>query len=211
MPARRYSDQDIARFAIQDYQSLDKYQQRLVRGYNRGLSRTQAVGHASQAKKETPIAKLSNTPKLEKGTGKVAPVSRTPQKPTIPKKERKGYGRHVQKVGKTRSVTRVNAATEKGTSSLQKRLEKAPDNAKLPVIYLANSKTGEEVRAVSKTQTVGGLKQAIDIYVSQGLSWDDAFYAVIADSYDVYEEGDNYETDQFPATVSNVVMYFEVA
>jgi hypothetical protein len=66
MPARRYSDQDIAGFAAKDYQSLDKYQQRLVRGYNRGLSRTQSVGHASQAKKETPIAKLPSPLNLRK-------------------------------------------------------------------------------------------------------------------------------------------------
>lgn len=210
MPARKYSDQDISRFATQDYQSLDSYQQRLVRGYNRGLTRGQSVGHASKAKKETPIAKLPNVPKLEKGTGKAAPVSRTPQKPTIPKQERRSYGRHIQKMGKTRNVYRVNAAIEKGTNSLQTRLNKSPDSSKLPVIYIANSRTGEEIRAVSKTQTVGDLKKAINTYINQGLSWNDAFYAAIYDSYDLYED-DSDLTDQFPATVTNVVLYFEAA
>ncbi len=207
MPARRYSDQDIARFAIQDYQSLDKYQQRLVRGYNRGLSRGQSVGHASKVKNETPIAKLPSTPKLEKGTGKVAPVPRTPQKPNIPKQERRSYGHHIKKVGKEKNVYRVNAATP---DSLRTRLEKASPDSKLPVIYIANKNTGEEVRAISKNQTVGGLKQAIDTYVNQGLSWEDAFYTAIYDSYDLYED-DSDTTDQFPASVTNVVMYFEAA
>ena len=132
----------------------------------------------------------------------------------LPVAQRRKISRpHVQNMYRKSDTAKKNpigkAINARSELSLSKQVSRLPDSSGI-LFHIVNTKTGEEIRAVSKTQTVGGLKQAIDMYVSQGLSWDEAFFAAIYDSYDLYED-DSDITDQFPAIVSNVVVYFEVA
>jgi hypothetical protein len=197
MPARKYTDAQIKQFAARDYTSLDKYQQRLVRGFNRGLSRTQAVGHAHKAK-EKPISKLATKPALAKGTGKVTST------PALPKSKRKSYGRSVMKIGMEGKGRRINAAS---MGSVEKRLASSKGDAKLPVLYVVNARTGQEVRAVSKGQTVGDFNRSIQKFQSQGMGYKEALTAAIQENYSLYQGTSSDTVEEIPDDITNVIMY----
>jgi len=199
MPAKKYTDAQIKKFASQDYKSLDKYQQRLVRGFNRGLSRGQSVGHANM-KKEKPISKLASTPALSKGTGKVTSA------PSLPKSKRKSYGRSVMKVGIEGKGRRINAAS---MSSVEKKLTTTKADTKLPVLYVANAKTGQEIRAVSKGQTVGDFQKSITGFQKQGMGYKEALRAAIHENYSLYQGTSSDEVEEIPDDITNVIMYMQ--
>lgn len=56
MARSRYTDADIARLARRDPHMLTTYERRLVRGYQAGLSRSQARGHARTKYDEQPVS-----------------------------------------------------------------------------------------------------------------------------------------------------------
>ena len=56
MGRTHYSDADIARLARRDPRTLTLYERRLVRGYQMGLSRSQARGHARAYYDEPPLS-----------------------------------------------------------------------------------------------------------------------------------------------------------
>lgn len=196
--ARKYSDSDIEYTAKNvPYAEIENpYLKRLVRGYNRGLSRD--VAAAKPNKGNTLLTKMKDVPPVQRGTGK----------PVLPRSKQKSYGKHIQKIGKNRNVTRVNAVK---TSPIKTRIDKAPDSTRIPVIYIADKRTGEEVRAVNPSMTVGDLKAAIKSRTAMGMSWDDAFYDAIMDIYDAYEGDGSDPVDELPPSPTNIVVYFEAA
>ncbi|GAC1463383.1 MAG: hypothetical protein PVS3B3_08930 [Ktedonobacteraceae bacterium] len=56
MARTKYSNADIARLARRDPHTLTSYERRLVRGYQAGLSRSQARGHARVKYDEQPVS-----------------------------------------------------------------------------------------------------------------------------------------------------------
>jgi hypothetical protein len=189
MPAKKYTDQQIKHFASQDYKSLDKYQQRLVRGYSRGLSRGQSVGHAN-TKREKPISQLTKTTST----------------PVLPKAQRKSYGRSVMKIGIEGKGRRINAAS---MGSVEKRLTTSKSDTKLPVLYVANAKTGQEIRAVSKGQTVGDFQKSIATFQKQGMDYKEALRAAIHENYSLYQGTSSDEVEAIPDDITNVIMYMQ--
>lgn len=211
--ASKYSDSDIARLAGQDYKSLSSYEQRLVRGYNRGLSRSESRGHARVQKGEVPVSKRVETPKLAKGTGKVS-TSTPAQKPTLSKSGksgRKNLGGHITKQydqsGNVRR-TRINA---RSTESLGKQLNRTSDSSGI-IIHLIG-KDGNVIKAVGQgkkhTANAGDLKKKIADNLSGGMSWDDAVFDAIGESFDFYDDQGNYVADISSMSFTNVVMYVE--
>lgn len=214
--ASKYSDSDVARLAGQDYKSLTGYEKRLVRGYNRGLSRSESRGHARTQKGEVPVSKRSESPKLQKGTGKVAPVTPTTpiRKPTLSKSGksgRKNLGGHVSKQydqqGNVRR-TRVNART---TESLGKQLFRTSDD-KGVIIHLIG-KDGNVVKAVGQgkkhTANAGDLKKRIADNLAGGSSLSDAIFDAIGESFSFYDEQGNYVADISSMDFTNIIMYIE--
>lgn len=205
MPARKYSDSDIAHFANRDYKSLDAYQQRLVRGYNRGLTRAQSGGHPRTKYGELPISQRPNTPKIQKGTGRVAP--------TLPVSQRKKVsGPHVKNVFSKKEPTklvgkRINA---RNLDTFKKQLDKLPASSGV-LIKVIDSKTGQEVKAVGKgkgnTVNVGELKASIQgRMASSDMTWEEAFNDALVTDFDTYED-DSDEVDYIPASPTNYVAY----
>lgn len=99
--AKKYTDSDVARLATQNYASLTKYEQRLVRGYNRGLSRSQSRGHARTTKGEKKVSTITGT-RGQRAT--------TPKEPKIKKQV-------VHLPGKAKMITTYS--TTKAVSSIQ--------------------------------------------------------------------------------------------
>lgn len=207
----KYSDADIARLSRQDYKSLTSYEQRLVRGHNRGLSRSESRGHARTTKGETPISQRQ-APRLQKGTGRVAPPTPA-QKPTLSNRGKSGkrnLGRHVTKQynqqGEVRR-TRVNART---TSSLERQVSKTGDSQGL--VFHLISKDGTVVKAVSDgknhTANAGEFKRRVADRMAMGDSWDDAFWEAIDDSFDLYDQDGN-PVAIASLSFTNIIMYTE--
>jgi len=208
MPSK-YSESDIARLAGQDYKSLSSYEKRLVRGHERGLTRSQSRGHARTKFGELPLSQRPNTPKLAKGTGKIATV-----KPVLPVSQRKKVKmRHVQPIYRKSDTTKstpigkaINARTQ---DSLHKQLDKLPDSAGV-LFHVKDTRRGEDIRVVGKnkgnTIKVGDLKRSINSRVSQGYSWDEAFDDALIGDFDAYGD-DSEEADSLPASPTNYVAY----
>jgi hypothetical protein len=190
MARKKYSNADIAKLAKQDKASLTPYERRLANAHVRGLTREQARGHAKE-KGLTPIKELKVKGALPTIGGKV------------PKAKRKSYGRAVMKSGDG-TGRRVNAAS---MQSLQNHLAKAKGNTKLEVIYLANVKTGQEIRAVSKGGTVSDLQTLIKEYTAQGMPYKEAFKAAVINNYSLYSGRSSDLQEDLPDELTNVVMY----
>lgn len=205
MAAKKYSDSDIAHLANRDYASLDPYQKRLVSGYNRGLSRAQASGHARTKYGELPVSQRPNTPKLAKGTGRVAP--------TVPVSQRKKVsGPYVRNVFSRKEPEkmvgkRINART---LDTFKKQLDKLPDSSGV-LIKVIDAKGNVEVKAVGKgkgnTVNVGELKASIEgRMASSDMTWEEAFNDALITDFDTYED-DSDEVDMLPASPTNYVAY----
>jgi hypothetical protein len=221
--AGKYSDADIARLAGQDYKSLTGYEQRLVRGYNRGLSRSESRGHARVQKGEVPVTQRRETPKLEKGTGKVTPApapARQP-KPILPKSQRRKISRpHIQNMYRKSDTEKKNpigkAINARSESTLERKIQKLPDSSGV-LFHIINTKTGEEIRAVGSgkgsTVNAGDFKQAIASELASGKSYKDALRAALSNLFTFYGVDPltgirtSEELDSIPDDVSNFVMY----
>lgn len=233
--ASKYSDADIARLATRDYKSLTSYEQRLVRGFNRGLSRSESRGHARVQKGEVPVSQRAGTPKIEKGTGKtetskqkdkkiIGGSNQAPTKqprPVLPVSQRRKISRpHVQNMyrksdtqKKTPIGKAVNARSE---ATLDKQISKLPDNAGI-LFHIINTKTGEEIRAVGngKGSTVNAaeFKQAIQSELASGKSYKDALRSALANLFKFYGVDPvtgirtSDELEDIPDDVTNFIMY----
>lgn len=229
--ASKYSEVDIARLASQDYKSLTSYEQRLVRGFNRGLSRSESRGHARVQKGETPISKRVDRPKIEKGTGKVeapkqkiigsSPVIPKQPKPILPKSQRRKISRpHVQNMYRKSDTEKKKpigqAVNAKSEATLEKKIQKLPDSAGV-LFHIINVKTGEEIRAVGsgKGSTVnsGDFKQAIANELASGKSYKDALRSALSNLFKFYGVDPltgirtSEELDDIPDDVTNFIMY----
>ena len=230
--ASKYSDADIARLATRDYKSLTSYEQRLVRGYNRGLSRSQSRGHARIEKGEVPVSKRAGTPKIEKGTGKAeAPKQKiiggggqspTKQKPKIlPVSQRRKISRpHVQNMYRKSDTEKKNpigkVVNAKSEMTLEKKIQKLPDNSGV-LFHIINTKTGEEIRAVGtgKGSSVNAaeFKQAIANELANGKTYKDALRSALASLFKFYGVDPvtgirtSDELDSIPDDVTNFIMY----
>lgn len=215
----KYSDADIARLAGQDYKSLTGYEQRLVRGHNRGLSRSESRGHARVEKGEKPVSQRRETPKLQKGTGKVTPGAQKQKpapkpapKPPIAKRNLGQYVRHKRNEKGEIIRTRVNA---RGEESLGKQIDRVSDSRRV-IFHLINTKTGEEIRAIpNKGVTAADLKEAIADGITQGKSQKEATRDALSDLFRFYAVDiatgvrTSDELDGIPDDVTNFVMYAE--
>lgn len=229
--ASKYSETDIARLASQDYKSLTSYEQRLVRGFNRGLSRSQSRGHARVEKGEKPVSQRRETPKLEKGTGKVeapkkkiiggSPVPVKQPKPILPKSQRRKISRpHVQNMYRKSDTEKKKpigqAVNAKSEATLEKKIQKLPDNAGV-LFHIINVKTGEEIRAVGtgkgSTVNAGDFKQAIASELAGGKSYKDALRSALSNLFTFYSVDPvtgirtSEELDDIPDDVTNFIMY----
>lgn len=189
MPAKKYSEADISALASRDYKSLDAYQRRLVRGHNRGLSRTQAVGHP--AKKETPLSKQRNTPTLVKGTGKVAHLQAAKATPSQPKRQL-GQASYIKNIYSKDGKNVGQRIQARSYETLQKQFDRLPDSASI-LITLIDTRSGAEVKVVGKhtagnTISVGDLRARIAaIQADTGATWQDAFTEALAEEGYFYE------------------------
>jgi hypothetical protein len=216
----KYSDTDVARLAGQDYKSLTSYEQRLVRGYNRGLSRSESRGHARVEKGEKPVSQRRETPKLEKGTGKVEAPAKQP-KPILPKSQRRKVSRpHVQNMYRKSDTEKKNpigkAVNARNEVTLERKIQNLPDSAGV-LFHIINVKTGEEIRAVGSgkgsTVNAGDFKQAIQSELASGKDYKDALRSALRDLFTFYGVDPvtgirtSDELDSIPDDVTNFVMY----
>lgn len=204
MPKRKYSASDIASLAGKDYASLDSYQKRLVRGHNRGLTRSQSAGHARKKFGETPLTQLAQRPKLAKGTGKVASVSTSPRK--------KVAGPYVKNIFSKKDPGKVvgKRINARSTESFKKQLDKLPDSSGV-LIRVVDTKGNVEVKAVGKGQgntvNVGELKASIEGRMASGnMTYEEAFNDALLSDFSVYED-DSDEVSMLPASPTNYVAY----
>lgn len=196
----RYTEADVRKFAGSDYGSLTGYQRRLVRGYNAGLSRSQARGHARVTKGEKPVSVVR--PKPQKNTP-----------PKISQRfQRLSNGTRVVNTRSSEQIARsLNQHIKGSKGGKRDRLYfQVWDNNKgkyVNVYYGRQGKTG------AHGITVEGFLDKVDAKMSSGeaADLDDAMRQVIAEDSSEGAGVDSPEGEEAPYDFSQVSMYIRPA